>query len=243
MLPDKILQDDRPIEALTTSELAQHIVVETDRFLRQKTSNEAYGRELFRRALTDGDNAAWGYVYQQFSPLVLSWIGQHRGVISLLTNDDADALIQASFAKFWQSLSKPGKMEHFDSLASLLKYLKMTVHSIVTDAVRAQQARHNEETLDLLDGEGEPRTEKTPEDAVMSAVAAHDLWQTIQAEVSSEDERLLLYLTYVQDMQPREICSAHRRRFPTVDDVYRVKRNVLERLRRSQRIKKMLHAA
>jgi hypothetical protein len=61
--------------------------------------------------------------------------------------------------------------------------------------------------------------------------------------VSSEDERLLLYLTYVQDMQPREITALHRQRFPTVDDVYRIKRNVLERLRRNHRIKKLVDVA
>ena len=34
--------------------------------------------------------------------------------------------------------------------------------------------------------------------------------------------------------QPRR--SQHRRLFPTVDDVYRIKRNVLERLRRNRRL-------
>ena len=37
-------------------------------------------------------------------------------------------------------------------------------------------------------------------------------------------------------MKPSEISSQHRRHFPTVDDVYRIKRNVLERLRRNRRL-------
>jgi hypothetical protein len=37
-------------------------------------------------------------------------------------------------------------------------------------------------------------------------------------------------------MKPSEISSQHRRLFPTVEDVYRIKRNVLERLRRNRRL-------
>jgi len=37
-------------------------------------------------------------------------------------------------------------------------------------------------------------------------------------------------------MKPSEISSQHRKLFPTVDDVYRIKRNVLERLRRNRRL-------
>ena len=58
----------------------------------------------------------------------------------------------------------------------------------------------------------------------------------IQEELNGEDERMLIYLAYIQGMKPSEISSQHRKFFPTVDDVYRIKRNVLERLRRNRRL-------
>jgi hypothetical protein len=62
------------------------------------------------------------------------------------------------------------------------------------------------------------------------------LWQVILEELNGEDERVLIYLAYVQGMKPSEISSRQRQFFPTVDDVYRIKRNVLERLRRNRRL-------
>ncbi len=114
-------------------------------------------------------------------------------------------------------------MGNFDSLAAILKYLKMCVHSVVADEVRSRQARQYEETLDAM--EHEPAT-SDPADDVISNLSAQRLWQVIQEELNGEDERVLLYLAYIQGMKPGEIRCLHQRLFPTVDDVYRIKRNV-----------------
>src|SRR5204863_9073847 len=109
--------------------------------------------------------------------------------------------------------------------------------SVVADEVRARQARQYEETLESI--EQEPAGDD-PADNVVSAITAQGLWQVIQDELNGEDERVLIYLAYVQGMKPSEISSQHLRLFPTVDDVYRIKRNVLERLRRNRRLQTML---
>ena len=62
------------------------------------------------------------------------------------------------------------------------------------------------------------------------------LWQVIQEELNGEDERVLIYLAYVQGMKSSEISNQHNGLFPSVEDVYRIKRNVLERLRRNRRL-------
>ncbi len=122
------------------------------------------------------------------------------------------------------------------SLAAILKYLKMCVHSVVADEVRSRQSRQYEETLELI--EQEPAGDD-PADDVVSNISAQGLWQVIQEELNGEDERVLIYLAYIHGMKPSEISSQHRRLFPTVDDVYRIKRNVLERLRRNRRLQLM----
>ena len=99
--------------------------------------------------------------------------------------------------------------------------------------MRSRQARQYEETLELI--EHEPATDD-PADDVVSNISAQGLWQVIQEELNGEDERILIYLAYVQGMKPSEISSQHRKLFPTVEDVYRIKRNVLERLRRNRRL-------
>src|SRR2546430_3521905 len=219
-------------ERLSINELARCCSEETSKFLKQSASNDRFCLELFRRAIVNRDDDAWACIYQQYAPLVLTWITQHQSATPLLGQDGSAPLVNAAFAKLSQALT-PAKMENFDSLAALLKYLKMCVHSVVADEVRARQARQYEETLESI--EHEPAADD-PADDVVSTIAAQGLWQVIQEELNGEDERMLIYLAYVQGMKPSEISSQHNRLFPSVEDVYRIKRNVLERLRRNRRL-------
>lgn len=231
-------QGDRvqPPEQLSIAELAHHCSEETTKFLKQSASNDRYCLELFRRAIVRRDDAAWQHIYQQYAPLVLTWVTQHQSAASFLGQEGGSALVNAAFAKFSQALT-PIKIDNFDSLASVLKYLKMCVHSVVADEVRSRQARQYEETLDAI--EHEPSGSDPAED-VIAQLSAQRLWIVIQEELNGEEERVLLYLAYVQGMKPSEICERQRHLFPTVDDVYRIKRNVLERLRRNRRLRRLL---
>ena len=222
-------------ELLSIADLARHCSEETRKFLKQSVSNDCYCLEIFRRAIVKRDDEAWSCIYQQYAPLVLTWITQHQSAVPLLGQDGSAPLVNAAFAKFSQALT-PAKMDNFDSLAAILKYLKMCVHSVVADEVRSRQARQYEETLESL--EHEPAIDD-PSDDVVASISAQHLWQVIQEELNSEEERVLIYLAYIQGMKPGEICSQHRRLFPTVDGVYRIKRNVLERLRRNRRLQIM----
>lgn len=227
--------DFSTIAQLSVDDLARYCTEETNKFLRQSVSNDRYCLELFRRAIVKRDEDAWGCIYQQYAPLVLTWVNQHQSAASLL-GQDGGALVNASFAKFAQALT-PTKMGNFASLAAILKYLKMCVHSVIADELRTRQARQYEERLDAI--EQEPSTEDPAED-VVSGLSARSLWQVIQEELNREDERLLIYLAYVHGMKPGEICAQHRQFFPSVEDVYRIKRNVLERLRRNRRLQALL---
>jgi hypothetical protein len=224
-----------PQSELSIQELARSCSEETSKFLRQHVSNDRFCLELFRRAIIHRNDDAWVCIYQQYAPLVLTWVTQHQSATPLLGQDGSAPLVNAAFAKFSQALT-PVKMSNFDTLAALLKYLKMCVHSVVADEVRTRQSRQYEEALDLI--EHEPSSDD-PADDVISNLSAHYLWQIIQEELHREDERLLIYLVYVQGMKPGEISSQHRQYFSTVDDVYRIKRNVLERLRRNRRLQSL----
>ncbi len=219
-------------ELLSINNLARCCSEETNKFLKQSASNDRFCLEMFRRAIVKRDDDAWACIYQQYAPLVLTWVTQHQSATPLLGQDGSGPLVNAAFAKFSQALT-PVKMANFDSLAAILKYLKMCVHSVVADEVRSRQARQYEETLELI--EHEPASDD-PADDVVSNISAQGLWKVIQEELNGEDERVLIYLAYIQGMKPSEISSQHKRLFPTVDDVYRIKRNVLERLRRNRRL-------
>ena len=231
-------RDNNGLEAkhLSVIDLARFCTEETNKFLKQVASNDSFCLELFRRAIVHRNDDAWGSIYQQYAPLVLTWVTQHQSATPVLGQEGSGPLVNAAFAKFSQALT-PVKMGNFDSLAAILKYLKMCVHSVVADEVRSRQARQLEDTLEMVTQE--PASGDPAED-VVSSIASQNLWQIIQEELHGDDERILVYLAYVQGMKPSEICLRNRQHFPTVDDVYRIKRNVLERLRRSRRLQMLI---
>jgi hypothetical protein len=117
--------EPRDLSQLSTRQLAARLVEETSLFLKARPSDGRYGLELFRRAIALRDEAAWEYLYGQYHPLVLTWVNQHQSVAQVLAQEGgAASLVNAAFAKFSQALT-PAKMVNFDSLAALLKYLKM----------------------------------------------------------------------------------------------------------------------
>src|SRR5213595_3602212 len=111
------------MELLSINDLARCCCEETNKFLKQSESNDRYCLELFRRAIVKRDDDAWACIYQQYAPLVLTWITQHQSATPLLGQDGSAPLVNAAFAKLSQALT-PSKMANFDSLAALLKYLK-----------------------------------------------------------------------------------------------------------------------
>ncbi|MBX5455828.1 MAG: sigma-70 family RNA polymerase sigma factor [Thermogemmatispora sp.] len=225
-----------PLAQWSVPALARACAEETSRFLKQNRADERYCLELFRRALMLRDEEAWACLYQQYAPLVLSWIHQHPAATPLLEHDGGQSVVNLVFAKFAQALT-PGRVQQFDSLAALLKYLKMCVHSVVTDEGRVQQLQQLEQTLEAL--EHEPAV-ADPAEEVVAQLSAQDLWQAILEELHSEEERMLIYLAYVQGLKPSEICLRFQHLFPSVNDVYRLKRNMLDRLRRNRRLQALM---
>jgi hypothetical protein len=221
---------------VSVTDLARSCAEETNKFLKQVASNDCFCLELFRRAIVGHNEDAWESIYQQYAPLVLTWVTQHQSATPILGQEGSAPLVNAAFAKFAQALT-PAKMGNFDSLAAILKYLKMCVHSVVADEVRSRKAQQLEDTLDIITQE--PASDD-PAENVVSHIAAQDLWQIIEEELHGEEERIVVYQAYVQGMKPSEICIQYRQYFPTVDDVYRIKRNVLERLRRSRRLQMLI---
>ncbi len=217
---------------LSVTELARGCAQETARFRKKQPSDSRFGLELFRRAIELRDDEAWAHIYTQYGPLVLSWIMQHPGAALLLQQEDSSSLVNAAFAKFACALS-PAKMQDFDQLPALLQYLKRCTHSVVADTMRYYQARRCEEPLETI--EQEPAHDD-PAFEVISGLAAQGVWQIIAEALNGEDERVLMNLAYIHGLTPVEISRQQHRHFPTVEDVYRVKRNILERLRRNRRL-------
>ena len=88
-----------------------------------------------------------------------------------------------------------------------------------------------------------PETAQAPDNAersVIGKIAGAQLWEAVLKELQDESERVVAQLSLLRDLKPSEIFGRHPGLYESVADVYRVKRNVIERLRRSPEVRAFL---
>lgn len=219
------------LAALSLGEIALRCAQETQRFFQHLAYESGYCFELFRRAIVAGDQRAWDLIYQQYHAQVLRWVNRHPAFAAC--REEAQYFVNRVFERLWRSLTAD-KFAHFADLKRVLAYLQMCVHSLILDdCVRAREAPGDGRTaLDedlerLLYEDGQ-----TPEDEALARRQRQRLWRWLESRLKDDPERAVIEGLFLCGLKPRELLTAYAGLFNSVQDVYRIKQNVLERLRR-----------
>ena len=122
---------------LSLAALAQRCREETLRFLSGQDRDDTYCFEIFKRAVVERDDRAWEAIVNQYRGIVLAYVGQHS-VAAVLREAD-DYWLNRAFQRFWSAVG-PERFAAFPDLPALLKYLKLCVHSVLLDELRARRA-------------------------------------------------------------------------------------------------------
>lgn len=220
----------------TLADIAHHCAQETERFFQRQSHDPRYCFELFRRAILEHDQLAWELINTQYQPLLAGWVQHHPAFDA--SGEEVQYFVNRTFEKLWVALT-PEKFSRFSDLKPLLRYLKMCVHSVIVDHNRSAE----QSTWDIRAGESD--VESMPdgsamEDQVLDEMYQHQLWEWINARLNDEKERLVVYGSFTLALKPRELYSQFRTMFSDVDEVYRIKQNILARLRRDLEFKKLL---
>jgi hypothetical protein len=223
------------LRELSFAELAHRCREETLRFLRAEPRDDSYCFELFERAIVNREDEAWASIVAQYRGIVLSYVAQHSIAATLREPDDY--WVNRAFQRFWSAVG-PSRFAQFPDLAALLKYLKLCVHSVLMDEVRARRAGVLTSLEELA--ESAAPAPDSAERSVVGKLAGAQLWEAVAKELHDEAERVVAYLSFASDLKPGEIFGRHPRLYADVDDVYRIKRNVVERLRRSPEVRAFL---
>ena len=224
-------------EPLSTTRLIQEARKEIEQFIQhvpEATTASSY--ELFRRALVLHDDYAWVGIYELYRYVVGSWIIRQCG-IGVISLEEQDALVNFAFAKLSKSVS-PTKFADFrGSVPALLAYLKRCAETVTIDYLRANKVHLQIESLDVV--EHDALLDDTAE-SVLDRLAEQEVWKILCGVVESEEERLVLVTIIVLGWPPRDLYQLYQQLFPSVEDVYRIRRNVTERLRRNRVLRDML---
>jgi DNA-directed RNA polymerase specialized sigma24 family protein len=214
-------------------DLSKRCAEESKRFFQGRDNDPRFCFELFRRAIFDQDELAWNCVYQQYQPLVAGWIEKHALFPSL--SEEKEYFTNRSFEKMWKSLS-PAKFLQFSALNGLLHYLKMCVASVIIDHARTQKRYQVEELVER--GHNETNTDSPPsdslEDLTLQRIQSQELWNQVKALATNRKEYYVIAGSFMLGLKPREVFESYQGEFKDVQEVYRVKENLIDRLRRNQ---------
>ncbi len=185
--------------------------------------------ELFRRAIADGEERAWAHIHTQYHRLVGYWVRQHPRLV--LCEEDVDHFVNAAFARMARSIT-PAKFGDYQHVGQLVKFLKLCAFCAVQDHLRQQP----EPTAMLGATLAAPPDPATADEL--------DVWRRcIEPRVKGEQERLVAYGSFVLNVKPRDFPDAWPGRFKGMAEVYQIKANLLERLRRDEGLRRCLEDA
>ncbi len=227
---------ERSMKLLSLGSISQRCAQETDLFFRRQDYDPRYCFELFRRAILHNNERAWEFVFHQYRPLVTSWVKRHSAFSS--TGEEVQYFVNRAFERMWSALT-PEKFDRFSNLKAVLSYLQLCVHSAIIDAVRLAGPT----TVDI---DQKPTVIRggTPGSSIealaLQRAQNEELWRLIGERMGDEKERLVVYGSFVLALKPRQLHSQFQGSFESVQEIYRIKQNVLARLRRDRALKEFL---
>lgn len=221
-------------EQMDLAALMRRCATESERFYRGLPHDTRFSYELFRRALVERNEAAWEQLFQHYSGLVEGWVRRSGAFTS--SGESSEYFVVGAFVKFWRAIT-PERFASFPTLASLLHYLQLCATSVVIDSVRAQSWS---EMLPEESMNASQAPQHSPDEEAMSRVQREEFWHFIDRQLHSEEERLVVYCSFVLCQTPRAIFAQRNDLFGSVNDVYNVKRNVLGRLSRNSELRKLI---
>ena len=216
------------LQRLPLDDLARGCAQESERFRLRLEQDARFCFEIFRRAIADADGQAWTIFAEQYHFQIARWAQRHPGFTQC--GESVDDLVAHVLTKLWQTFAtNKHKLNQFNSFQSLMAYCKMCVHSEVVDALRT-----NKQTAAELDESMEaPAPNQTPD---------QQLWDYVLPRLKDEQERLVIQGLFLYGMTPKDLWNRFRSRFSDMSEIYRVKQNVIARLRRDAAFRQLFGA-
>ena len=198
---------------------------------REPALNDAACYELFRRAIEQRDADAWADIARHYRGLLAAWAVQSSAC--RLIAEQPDDIADQALARAWAALSS-GRFSRFPHIASVLAYLRSCVRATVIDYVREQAGQ-----LRVVQSVEAAAVATTPEQTVLRELDRTEIWQLIMRITSRIEEQVIVRESLVYALPPRAIQARHPDMFADVADVYRVKRNVINRFQRNRDLQRL----
>jgi hypothetical protein len=190
--------------------------------LRGEAQGMQYCLELFYRARVLHDVDALEALRQCFSGILRDWLQGHpqKEILYVLENEAYYTAL--TFERFWQAVMHLEDLE-FGILTVALGYLQSSLNAVILDALRTY-AQSSKVAFLETDGAGGPVVENDENGGA--------LWEMMQRMLPNEREQRMAYLLFHCHLQPWEIVHGNLQEFSNVQEIARLRRDIIARLER-----------
>jgi hypothetical protein len=211
------------LPSMSICELAIHSQMGIDHDRHSEQSTDEYALALLHRALIQGEQEAWEWMHHCFSSLVLDWLHRHPNRTLACRLQSEEQYVAQTLERFWRATSLAKRVE-FKTLAAALGYLRACLNGAILDTLRAS-ARLRETPLPEPGEEGEPHMEDTSDNC--------EVWEMLRSILSDQRELRLAYIFFHCGLGPREIVRFCPQEFPDIQQMYSLRRRMMEHLLRN----------
>ncbi len=212
------IEMDKPPREMSLAELTSRCTSEIHKYNQRESHNDHCCLEIFRRAMLQEDSNAWATLMERFHGIVLSWVRRHPQREAARGIDSEENYVALTFARFWMVTVRNKSLE-FNTLAGALVFLRACVNSVIIDTLRAQK--------ELPIPENYERVAPEPDES-------YQRWEVIKGFIPNERERRLAYYLYYCGLKPRQIVERCPQEFSDVHEIFRLTRNIIDRLKRNK---------
>ena len=218
------VQMEKSYEEMSLSELMDRCSREMDNYSQRRPYDDQYCLEIFRRAMLQNDSLAWNAVYHHFKPTLLSWLRWHPHRQVACQFDSEENYVARTIERFWLAAVHNGELQ-FGTIAAALRYLHACLNGAILDTLRFH-SRAQEQPLPEPNLPDEPIAEE-PDNG-------YEVWAVVQRMLPDEREQRLAFLLFHCGLKPREIIHHCPEEFSSVQEIYRLHRNIIDRLQRKR---------
>jgi hypothetical protein len=172
--------------------------------------------ELFRRAYTHSDREAWTAFQQSLEKTVQTWFHKHPGYESVSRVQSDTHFIALTFERLWQAVIR--RQIACETFSEVLVYLRASLNGAILETLRTCSRPSTVSEF----GPAEQNRQH--------ATHGLEVWIWVQTQLFNEREQRLIYLLYHCGLSPAEIVCSCRQGWSDVQEVTRLRRNILAKL-------------
>jgi hypothetical protein len=147
------------------------------------------------------------------------WLHHHPSREAASRLESEENYVAQAFERFWQATTLTQQVE-FRTLAAALQYLRASLNGAILDTLRAYSWPREVS----LPQPGEPK--------VADKTDGSEVWEILKVLLPNGHEHRVAYLLFHCGLGPREIVRFCPQEFRDIREIYRVRRNIMERLLR-----------